>query len=176
MLCYDHKVINLILIASEINKLKLIIFIISANFMTDFSDLDVYEIAEVLEIVDVSMDILDELWKQDDFNEYPQIRMHHLFDIMGSSIGRYIQKKLTNMDIWNEKSNAIKEVLQYGIHICEKWLEVCETLTDKFWKTLPVHSWKGDKYVPLNLMKLCERLQEVYYSASIMMYIYLFPS
>ncbi|XP_047126593.1 cytoplasmic dynein 2 heavy chain 1 isoform X1 [Hydra vulgaris] len=132
-----------------------------SNFMNDFSNLDVYEIAEVLEIVDVSMDILDELWKQDDFPEYPQVRMHHFFDIIGSSIGLYIQKKLSNMDIWNEKSNVIKEVLQHGVQICEKWSEVCETLTDKFWKTLPAHPWKGDKYVPLNLMKLCERLQEI---------------
>lgn len=116
---------------------------------------------ETLEVVDISMDNFDELWKQDDHKEYPQQRMTHLFDIFGGSIGRHIQKKISAIELWKEKFSVVKENLQFGIQICEKWNNVCETLTEQFWKTYHGHAWKGDKYVPINLMKLCSRLEEV---------------
>lgn len=107
------------------------------------------------------MDVFDEIWKQDDHKVYPSERMNHLFDISGGSIGRYLQKKLSALDIWHGKYSEIKENLHNSIQICEKWVAVCETLTDKFWKTYHPHPWKEDKYVPVNLIKLCSRIQEV---------------
>ena len=132
-----------------------------ADFSKDFANLDPLELMEGLELVDISLDILDDIWKQDDHKEYSQQRMTHLFDIFGGSIGRYIQKKISSIELWKEKFTVVKENLQYGIQICEKWASVCETLTDRFWKTYHSHPWKGDKYGPFNLMKLCDRLQEV---------------
>jgi len=132
-----------------------------ANFSKDFSNLDPLDLADVLEIVDISMDILDEIWKQDDHSEYPQKRMIHVFDIFGGSIGRYLQKKFSDADIWKLKFSIAKERLQYSIQICDKWKDVCETLTERFWKTYHAHPWKDEKYMPDNLMKLCERFKEV---------------
>lgn len=119
------------------------------------------DLPEALEVVDISMDILDDIWKQDDFPEYSQKRMIHLFDTFGGSIGRYIQKKFSSLEIWKMKFTEIKEKLQYAIQICEKWASVCETLTEKFWKNYHSHRWKDDQYYPNNLMKLCGRFKEV---------------
>ncbi|XP_057314672.1 cytoplasmic dynein 2 heavy chain 1-like isoform X2 [Hydractinia symbiolongicarpus] len=132
-----------------------------SNFAKDFVNLDPLDLMETLEVVDISMDNFDELWKQDDHKEYPQQRMTHLFDIFGGSIGRHIQKKISTIELWKEKFSVVKENLQFGIQICEKWNNVCETLTERFWKTYHGHAWKGDKYVPINLMKLCSRLEEI---------------
>ena len=107
------------------------------------------------------MDILDEIWKQDDHAEYPQKRMIHVFDIFGGSIGRYLQKKFSDADIWKLKFSVAKERLQYSIQICNKWKDVCETLTERFWKTYHAHPWKDEKYTPDNLLKLCDRFKEV---------------
>ena len=107
------------------------------------------------------MDILDDIWKQDDHAEYPQKRMIHIFDIFGGSIGRYIQKKFSDSDIWKLKFSVVKERLQYSIQICNKWKEVCGTLTEKFWKTYHAHPWKDDKYIPDNLLRLKDRFEEV---------------
>ena len=117
--------------------------------------------AEGLELVDISLDVLDEIWKQDDHKEFPQRRMTHLFDIFGGSIGRYIQNKISKIELWKETFSVVKENLQYGIEICDKWVNVCETLTQRFWKTYHSHPWEGDNYVPGNLLKLCDRLKEV---------------
>uniref|UniRef100_A0A7M5UV62 Cytoplasmic dynein 2 heavy chain 1 n=1 Tax=Clytia hemisphaerica TaxID=252671 RepID=A0A7M5UV62_9CNID len=132
-----------------------------SNFSKDFANLDPLELADVLETVDISMDILDEIWKQDDHKEYPQKRMIHIFDIFGGSIGRYLQKKFSDVDIWKLKFSVVKERLQYSIQICEKWRDVCKNLTEKFWKTYHAHPWKDGNYMPDNLMKLCERFKEI---------------
>ena len=132
-----------------------------ANFSKDFSNLESLDLSEVIEVVDISMDILDYIWKQNDFPEYPQKRMIHVFDTFGGSIGRYIQKKFSTVDIWGTKFSEMKEKLQYAIQICEKWVNVCETLTEKFWRFYHSHRWEDERYYPNNLMKLCDRFKEV---------------
>ena len=111
--------------------------------------------------MDTTQDMLDDLWKQDDHDAYPQVRMTHLLEIMGGTLGRAVQKKLGAVDVWKGSFAQVKENLRLGVQICEKWVQVCGILTEQFWKHYSPHQWKGDRFVPTNLEKLGERLTEV---------------
>jgi len=52
----------------------------------DFGGLDNLAFADVMELVEVSQDTLDEVWKQSDHDPpYPEARMKHLLEIIGQS-------------------------------------------------------------------------------------------
>lgn len=42
---------------------------------------------DVMELVEVTQDTLDDVWKADDRPPYPEARMKHLMDIIGKSLG-----------------------------------------------------------------------------------------
>lgn len=88
--------------------------------------------------------------------------------ILGGSLGRFVQRKLAEEDLWTGHYGSVKESLRSAVAICERWVGVCETLTTQFWKNFRAHPWKGDRYIPDNLKKLATRLEEVliYYQTS----------
>ena len=116
---------------------------------------------EIVEAIDVSLDTLDELWKQDDHKAFSEARMSHLFDIFTGALLRCIQKKMSEVDLWTGTYSKTKEHVRLASQICEKWIMVCQRLTEQFWKRFPSHPWTGDCYVPHQLVKLSERLDEV---------------
>ena len=50
--------------------------------------------------------MLDDLWKLDDY-VYPQQRMIHLMDIIAHAVTRYIQSRLSLLDLWLGKYNEV---------------------------------------------------------------------
>ena len=57
---------------------------------------------EALELVEVTQDALDDLWKQVEHEPvYPEKRMKHMSEVMSDSVGRFIQRKLGVLDVWN---------------------------------------------------------------------------
>ena len=72
-----------------------------------------------------------------------------------------MQTKLGEHDLWKGPWGRTKEALRGGQSICERWVQACETLTSQYWKSYGPHPWKDDKFVPANLGKLGERLEEV---------------
>jgi dynein heavy chain 2 len=50
----------------------------------DYNNLDAMGFPDVLELVDVTQDVLDDIWKQTDFEKpYPEARMRHFMDVIG---------------------------------------------------------------------------------------------
>ncbi|KAK3100036.1 hypothetical protein FSP39_013759 [Pinctada imbricata] len=127
----------------------------------DFGGLDAMSLQDVMELVEVCQDSLDDVWKCVDYDSYPEPRMKHLMDVIGGSLGRYVQRKLSEQDLWSGNYGEVKEALRSAIDICERWVGVCETLTTQFWKSFRPHPWKGEKFVPENLKKLAQRLDEI---------------
>ena len=76
-------------------------------------------------------------------------------------LSRYVQQKLLNQDLWHNAFGKVKESLRAGHTVCERWIQVCETLTTQFWKRYGAHPWKGDKFVPEDLVNFAARLDEV---------------
>ncbi|XP_071483964.1 LOW QUALITY PROTEIN: cytoplasmic dynein 2 heavy chain 1-like [Diadema antillarum] len=127
----------------------------------EFDSLDSLSLEEVQELVDTTQDAVDDVWKQGEFDPYPEKRMAHLLEVIGSAFGRFIQRKLAAFALWQDPFHKVKQALLSGIAICLRWVASCEKLTEQFWKRDPMHPWKGPKFTSESLSQLSKRLQEI---------------
>ncbi|KAM9317805.1 cytoplasmic dynein 2 heavy chain 1 [Pholidichthys leucotaenia] len=127
----------------------------------DYDGLDGMSMSDVVDLVEHSKDVLDDVWRQTDFEPYPETRMVRLMDVIGGALGRYVQKKLSELKIFQEQFSLLRESLRAGVSICEQWVLVCEHLTVQVWKRFAPHPWKGHKHSPEILHCLAKRLNEV---------------
>ncbi|KFV17286.1 Cytoplasmic dynein 2 heavy chain 1, partial [Tauraco erythrolophus] len=127
----------------------------------DYYNLDSLSLFEVVDLVETTKDTVDAVWRQTEHDPYPQPRMHNLLDVIGGSLGRYVQRKLAALDLWKDVFHSVKENLKAGILICEQWVSACEYLTGQLWQHYTPHPWKNEKYFPESLAKLGKRLDEV---------------
>ena len=81
--------------------------------------------------------------------------------LLGGSFGRFVQKKLGTLNLWEDPYYLVKENVKAGISICEQWVTACSHLTGQVWQRYVPHPWKNEKYFPETLDKLGKRLEEV---------------
>ena len=79
----------------------------------------------------------------------------------GSILGRSVQVKLGEEDLWRGAFGRVREALRLGQAICERWVQACNSLTSQFWKRYSPNPWKGEKYTPQGLVDLAKRLEQV---------------
>ena len=80
----------------------------------------------------------------------------------GGAFGRFVQNKLSELDIWRGSYGNARLSLRHSIEILERWVQCCETLTVQYWRRFAPHPWKSDKFVPENIPQLANRLKEVH--------------
>ena len=130
--------------------------------VTEFSNLDALSFPEALELIEVTQDTLDDLWKETEYDPpYPERRMWHLLEVISSAFGRYVQRKLGDLDVWLGRYSYVRTSLQDGLMICDKWSSAAEMLTAQFWKQYAPHQWKSGSFVSPTLNELVQRLEEV---------------
>ncbi|KFQ41094.1 Cytoplasmic dynein 2 heavy chain 1, partial [Nestor notabilis] len=127
----------------------------------DYFSLDSLSLFEVVDLVETTKGTLDGVWRQTEHDPYPQPRMHNLLDVIGGSLGRYVQRKLAALNLWKDAFHSVKENVKAGIFVCEQWVSACEYLTGQLWQCYTLHPWKNEKYFPESLAKLGKRLDEV---------------
>ncbi|XP_077915202.1 cytoplasmic dynein 2 heavy chain 1 isoform X5 [Halichoerus grypus] len=127
----------------------------------EFYNLDSLSLLEVVDLVETTRDVVDDVWRQTEHDHYPESRMLHLLDIIGGSFGRFVQKKLGTLNLWEDPYHLVKDNLKAGISICEQWVAACNHLTGQAWQRYVPHPWKNEKYFPETLDKLGKRLEEV---------------
>ncbi|XP_019521077.1 PREDICTED: cytoplasmic dynein 2 heavy chain 1 [Hipposideros armiger] len=127
----------------------------------EFYNLDGLSLLEVVDLVETTRDVVDDVWRQTEHDHYPESRMLHLLDIIGGSFGRFVQKKLGTLNLWEDPYYLVKENMKAGISICEQWVMACNHLTGQVWQRYVPHPWKNEKYFPETLDKLGKRLEEV---------------
>lgn len=49
-------------------------------------NLDGLDMTDTLELVELSQDTLDDVWKQTEYDSYPEARMRHLMEIIGELV------------------------------------------------------------------------------------------
>lgn len=54
----------------------------------DFVNLDAMDITDVLELIEVCQDTLDEVWKQVNYDPYPEKRMRQLLQVIGNNFAQ----------------------------------------------------------------------------------------
>ena len=86
----------------------------------EFENIETMQLPDVEDILEACYEVLDDLWKLDDFL-YPQQRMIHLMDIIAHAVTRFIQSKLTLLDLWqgkySEVDSSINQVLRHELFI-----------------------------------------------------------
>ena len=127
-----------------------------------FANLDSLSFSEALELVEVTQDTLDDVWKETDFDPpYPEKRMEHLLEIVSDSFGRFVQRKLNGCGFWLGQFSQVRAQVQDGLMVCDKWSSATEVLTVQFWKQYSLHRWRGGPFVSDFLSQLTQRLEEV---------------
>uniref|UniRef100_A0A3Q0T4R8 Cytoplasmic dynein 2 heavy chain 1 n=1 Tax=Amphilophus citrinellus TaxID=61819 RepID=A0A3Q0T4R8_AMPCI len=127
----------------------------------EYDGLDGLTMSDVVDLVEQSKVVLDDIWRQTDYNPYPETRMVRLMDVVGGALGRFVQRKLSGLKIFEEPFVLVRENLRTGFAICEQWVVACEHLTGQVWKRYAPHPWKGNKHCPQTLHCLAKRLNEV---------------
>uniref|UniRef100_A0A7N9ATV1 Cytoplasmic dynein 2 heavy chain 1 n=1 Tax=Mastacembelus armatus TaxID=205130 RepID=A0A7N9ATV1_9TELE len=127
----------------------------------EYDGLDGLSMSDVVDLVEQTKDTLDDVWRQTDFEPYPETRMARLMDVIGGDLGRCVQRKLSGLKIFEESFISIRDNLRMSIAICEQWVVACEHLTGQVWKRYAPHPWKGNKHCPQILHCLATRLDEV---------------
>uniref|UniRef100_A0A8D2JAH6 Dynein cytoplasmic 2 heavy chain 1 n=1 Tax=Varanus komodoensis TaxID=61221 RepID=A0A8D2JAH6_VARKO len=127
----------------------------------DYYNLDSLSLFEVVDLVETTKDTVDDVWRQSDHEPFPQPRMQNLLDIIAGALGRFVQKKLGTLNLWEDSYHIVKENLKAGIMICEQWVAACDHLTGQLWQRYTPHLWQAEKFVPEILGKLGKRLEEV---------------
>ena len=109
------------------------------------------------------IDVYDELWKQVEFDEYPEQRMKQLLTITSHAFVQAIQKQLANLDLWldNKDSMKTREALRTGATICERWSIAIEQFTATYWRNYNPHPWKGEPVKSTHLLQFKKRLNEI---------------
>ncbi|EFC42807.1 cytoplasmic dynein [Naegleria gruberi] len=86
--------------------------------------------------------------------------MKRLLDVIGGSIGRFIQMKIGQVDIWRDDYLSIKKKLDSGIEICYHWLKTVEELIT-IWQNEGSHRWKSGNTKDIFIQQLLQRLEEI---------------
>ena len=115
-----------------------------------FNDLDSLDFEAVSDLLGNTLDALNNAWlgpsSQDrdrgDSKQYPQNRMEHFFNCIGSDLCRYIQKQFSGLDIWFGTAGEVAMKLKAAIRICDQWCDVPKKLTTTFWPGCD-HRWEG---------------------------------
>ncbi|CAL8361611.1 unnamed protein product [Merluccius merluccius] len=127
----------------------------------EYYGLDSLSMVDVVDLVEQSKHTLDDVWRQTDYDVYPESRMVRLMDNIGGALGRYVQRKLSGVKIFQEPYVSMRENLRMGVIICEHWVTACEHLTGQVWKRQTSHVWNGDQHCQHTLQSLAQRLDEV---------------
>ncbi len=130
--------------------------------VTEFANLDSLSFTEALELVEVTQDSLDDLWKQTEHEPgYPEVRMRHLLEVLSGAFGRFVQRKLSDLDIWSGQFSYVRGSLHDGLMVCERWGTAAEVLTTHYWKQYTPHRWEGVAFSSPGLSQLVQRVEEV---------------
>ncbi|XP_039269307.2 cytoplasmic dynein 2 heavy chain 1-like [Styela clava] len=112
-----------------------------------YSNIDSHSLNDGPELIAQTQDALDEIWKQTDVNAYPEPRMVHFLEIIGSELCRFIQRRLATLfkSVWSDSYPNVKDALRQSITMGERWCSTVDILTDHMWKQYPPHPWQSGK-------------------------------
>ncbi|XP_029699181.1 cytoplasmic dynein 2 heavy chain 1 isoform X3 [Takifugu rubripes] len=127
----------------------------------EFAELNSMSMSDVMDLVEQCRHVLDDVWRQTDFQPYPQTRMIRLMDVIGGALERYVQRKLSGEKLFQEPFACVSESLRSAINICEQWVVDCEHLTGQVWRGYTPYPWKENKHCPQMLNSFVKRLDEV---------------
>jgi dynein heavy chain 2, cytosolic len=77
------------------------------------------------------------------------------------TILKTIISRLTKIKPFEDDFFAVKEPLKHSIHVCQRWIECCHSLTKRIWPASDHHRWEGEEYRPNSIINYLKRIEEV---------------
>ena len=92
-------------------------------------------------VVDKLLDALNSVWNvsiaasngDDEPMVYPQARMGHFFDIIGSAVSRFVLNYLSTVNVWYDRISDVRVKLLYAIQVLQLWSDIPKKLTKTYW-------------------------------------------
>ena len=139
-----------------------------------YDDLDNLDFDSVSDLLSRTLDALNSAWSgsgsedrersrgrdRDDAKKYPQNRMAHMFNCIGSTLCRYIQKQMASVDVWHSQTGDVRMKLKAAIRICDQWYDVPRKLTTSFWVGSE-NPWQGAAHEDTFVQSFMVRLDHV---------------
>lgn len=128
-----------------------------------WGDLEAARLSEVLELLDATVDMLDGVWKEAPTAgpPYPQPRMEHLMTIVAETLIRKVQSAFYGANLWTPEGGELVSQLKEALRVCEKWTELTQEYTERFWKAEKDRKWKGTAFKHDPLLRFSMRLEEI---------------
>lgn len=79
----------------------------------DYGGLDAMSLQDAMEIVDITQDTLDDVWRQTEYDPYPENRMGHLMDCIGMQelqAGLYIHEENNTTSMCSFQETCIQKL------------------------------------------------------------------
>ena len=143
-----------------------------------FDDIDNLDFDSLSELLNHTLDALNAAWsglssnnderdgrsrgrdRDNENSKYPQNRMSHFFNCIGSTICRCIQKQMSSINVWHNHTSDVRMKLNAAIRICDQWYDIPKKLTSTFWPGSD-HAWKGDAHEDTFVLAFRNRLDHV---------------
>ena len=124
------------------------------------------DVTEFVYLVSTAQDVLNNVWNAvPDGNNplvYPQARMSHFFDIIGSTVTRYVCNYLSKVNVWQDPISEVRIKLLYAIQLLQSWAKVPRNLTASYWISKKIdHNWEGKAYIDGYSESFYKRLEDV---------------
>ncbi|EGD76743.1 dynein heavy chain isotype 1B [Salpingoeca rosetta] len=127
--------------------------------MQTLASTSIYDLQEVAER---TQDVLDDLWRQTQHDPpFPEDRMRRLIDIAGVHLASALEKRLAQVDLWQDEYHKVRDVLQAGMAVCTRWQNAVDELTGQFWRSYQPHLWTSGKMTTKELSALGTRLEHI---------------
>ena len=99
--------------------------------------------AEVGDLLDETMNKLEDVWKDPKIN-YPQARMENLLRVFTAELISFLIRSLDRVgSLWTAPYGDVRIALKEADRLCESWLGILDQLIDIFRKTPEPHQWQG---------------------------------
>jgi dynein heavy chain 2 len=127
----------------------------------DFGKLTYMNLIALLEVIEKTHDVLDAVWRQQEYDAYPQERMAHILGLVSEDIVGCVQQQLSHLNLMGDPLLKVLEPLRGSIQVCDNLLSTFDTLTAKIWPNSMTNKWKGEPFTDRNLTQLAVRMTSI---------------
>ncbi|KAI8896032.1 dynein heavy chain and region D6 of dynein motor-domain-containing protein [Globomyces pollinis-pini] len=127
----------------------------------DFDKLGTMGIYDMIETVEKFHDVVDDMWRQQEYVQYPQDRMCHLLSLSSDWIIGSLQQHLSQYDLLNEPLSKVLEPLKNARQVTDDLLSTLDTLTAKIWPNTLTNKWVGESFKSETLRLFSNRLHNI---------------
>jgi len=117
--------------------------------------------SEMAELVEETQNVLDDVWRMEvpGGGTFPQGRMQRVFTVIGSALGRRVQRVIGAVELWTAPFSQVRTLLRDGAGVLERWATAAKQLSGTFWTVEP--AWVGGAFADPFILALVARLEEI---------------